>query len=93
MESLSIIFQCYLLEAIFIGRLRGTSVLILDEIFDHQSDGTDIAFADGFTKSRGGNKHRNKTICGLDLLTQMKEGFSKWIPLKDLKDRNRVELV
>ena len=51
-----------------------------------------ISVADGFLISRGGNKHPKKTTCGWELLPQMKEGFSKWVSLKDLKDSNPVKL-
>ena len=42
--------------------------------------------ADGFIISRGGNKHQKKTTHGWELLAQMKEGFSKWVSLNDLKE-------
>ena len=51
-----------------------------------------IYVADGFLIILGGKKHVKKTTCGWELFPQMKEGFSKWVPLKDLKDSNPVKL-
>ena len=65
--------------------IRGTSVFILEEIYDHRSYEADIDVADGFIIIRGGKNHPKKTTYGWELLTQMKEGFSKWVPLKDIK--------
>ncbi len=72
---------------------EGHQFLVLDEISDHRSDGTAILVADGFTVSRNGNRIPKKTTRGWQLLTQMKEGVSEWIALKDLKDSNPVELA
>ena len=48
---------------------------------------------DGFIIRRGGNKRPNKTLCGCELLTQTKEGFQKWVTLKDIKGSNPVYLT
>ena len=64
----------------------------MEEISDHCSCLMAISVADGFLISLGGNKHPKKTTCGWELLPQMKEGFSKWVPLKDIKDSNPVKL-
>ena len=52
-----------------------------------------IAVGDGFIISLGGNKHAKKMTCGWELLNQTKESFSKWGPLKDLKESKPVELA
>ena len=49
--------------------------------------------ADGLIIIRCGNKYPEKTTRGRKLLTQTEEGFSKWVPLKDLKERIPVELA
>ena len=67
--------------------------MILEEISDHQSDGTYITVDDGFIIIRGGNNYPKKTTRGWELLTQIKEEFSEWVPLKDLKESNPVELA
>ena len=46
--------------------------LVLEDIFDHHSDGTAIAVADGFIIIRCCNKKPKKTTHGRELLTQKK---------------------
>ena len=48
---------------------------------------------DGFIISQDGNKHPKKKTRGWELPIQTKEEFSKWVPLKDLKERNLVKLA
>ena len=64
----------------------------MEEISNNWSDRIAIYVDDGFIIRRGGNKHPKKTTRGWELLTQFKEGFSKWMPLKDIKGVNWVEL-
>ena len=52
----------------------------------------DIAVDDGLIIIRGGNKHPKKITRGWELITQMKEGFLKWVSLKDIDERNPVKL-
>jgi hypothetical protein len=67
--------------------------LLLDEISDHTSDGTAIQFADGYVIAKNGNRHPKKMTRGWEFLTQMKEGFPLWVPLKELKESNPIELA
>ena len=60
---------------------------------DHRKDGTAIKVDDGFTIGANGNQHPKKTTRGWELNMKMKEGFSKWVALKDLKESNPVELA
>ena len=40
-----------------------------------------------------GKKHPKKTTIGWELLNQTKEVFLKWIPMKDIKENNPVDLA
>ena len=71
---------------------QGNLFLVLEDIQYHRSDGKDISVADGFIIIQGGKKHPKKTTRGWELLTQMKEQFSKWVPLKYLKERKPFKL-
>ena len=64
---------------------EGHQFFLLEEISDHRIDRTYISVAGEVKIRRGGNKHSKKTTRGWELLTQMKEGFSKWVPLKYIK--------
>ena len=72
---------------------EGHQFLVVKEISDHRKDGTAIEVADGFDIGKNGNRHPKKTTRGWELLVQMKEAFSKWIALKELKESNPVELA
>ena len=63
----------------------GISVLVLDEISNHWIYGMAIAVSDGFIIIQGGKNNPKNTMRGWELLTQMKEGFLKWLSMKDLK--------
>ena len=73
--------------------LEGHQFLVLEEILDHCKHGTAIEVADVFTIGANGNRHPKKTTWGWELNMKMKEGFSKWVALKDLKERNPLELA
>ena len=65
---------------------------VLNEVTDHKKDYSDMAKVDGFIKSSSGNLHRKRTTCGQKLLVEWKDGLVDWVPLKDLKQFNPVEL-
>ena len=72
---------------------EGHQFLVLEEILDHRKYGAAIEVADGFTIGANGNRHPKKKTRGWEMNMKMKEGFSKWVPLKDLKESNPVELA
>jgi hypothetical protein len=66
---------------------------VLHEIIEHKKDGTAIPIEDGFIRSKSGNLHPKKTTRGWKLLVEWKDGSSDWVPLKDLKASNPIELA
>jgi hypothetical protein len=72
---------------------EGHQFLVIQEITEHHRDSTAIDVADGFTISKNGNKVPKKTTRGWKFLTSMKEGFSQWLSLVDLKESNPIELA
>ena len=72
---------------------EGNQYQLLNEIIDHRSDKSAIGIADGFTTSRNGNRVPKKTTQGWSLLVSWKDGFSDWIPLKDLKDAYPIQIA
>lgn len=66
---------------------------ILKEIVEHKRDGSAITIENGFIRSRSGNLHPKKTTRGWKLLVEWRDGSSSWVPLKDLKASNPVELA
>lgn len=72
---------------------EGRHYQVLSEISDHQSDASAIKRKDGFIRSKNGNLHAKKTTRGWKLEVEWKDGTVSWVPLKDLKHSNPVELA
>ena len=65
----------------------------LQEITNHSKYWSSIPISDGMVCSYNGNTFPKKTTRLWDLLVDWKDGSSSWIPLKDLKAYNPVELA
>ena len=72
---------------------EGNSYSIMSEIIDHKSDRSAVSKDDGFETTKNGLKRRRRTTKGWKLLVSWKDGSSNWIPLKDLKESNPVEVA
>ena len=71
---------------------EGHHCQLLTEVTDHKKYYSYIAKVDGFIMSSSGNLHRNRTTCGWKLLVGWKDVSVDWVPLKDLKHPNPVEM-
>ncbi|GFH48949.1 hypothetical protein CTEN210_05425 [Chaetoceros tenuissimus] len=71
---------------------EGRHQQVLKEISDHSWDHTAIPRWDGYIKSKSGMVPK-KTTRGWELLVEWKDGTMSWVPLKDLKNSNPVELA
>jgi len=72
---------------------EGRSYSVLGDIVDHRTNGHALSKDDGFTHTRGGRKVQRKTTRGWELQVEWKDGSADWVPLKDLKESNPVELA
>jgi hypothetical protein len=72
---------------------EGRHFAILQEITDHKKDGSALSKDDGFIENRHGQRHPKLTTRGWKLLVSWKDGSTDWIPLKDLKEANPVEVA
>ena len=59
---------------------------------DHKKDDSAIAKVDGFIKSSSGNLHQKSTTHGWKLLVEWKDNSVYWVPLKELKQSNPVDM-
>ena len=66
---------------------------MLTEVTDHKRDYSAITTVDGFITSSNGNLHFNNMTRCWKLLVECKDGSVDWVPLKDLKHSNPVELT
>jgi hypothetical protein len=67
--------------------------MVLKEIINHKSDGTAMNIEDRYVISHNGNKVLKKTTKGWKIRVKWNDGSLDWLPLKDLKDSNLVELA
>ena len=72
---------------------EGHHYQLMAEISDHRKDRTAIPISNGMMRSRNGNMVPKKTTRGWELLVEWKDGSSSWVPLKDLKVSNPVEVA
>ena len=67
--------------------------LFLDDIIDHQVNGNTVPKQDGWVRSSNSASKRVITTRGWDLKILWKDDTSTWIPLKDIKEVNPVEVA
>lgn len=72
---------------------EGRSYAILKEIIDYKSDGNAITKLDGYFTTRSGARRPKQTTRGWKLCVEWRDGTSDWIPLKDLKASNHIEVA
>jgi hypothetical protein len=72
---------------------EGRQFALIDSIIDHQKDGTAVSRDDMYVQHAGNNRHMRRTTKGWKLLVQWKDGTTTWVPLKDLKESNPVEVA
>ena len=72
---------------------EGHQYQVFTEVNDHKKDDSDISKVDGFIKSSSGNLHRKSTTRGWKILVKWKDGSVDWVPLKELKQSNPVDLA
>ncbi len=72
---------------------EGRHYQLLSEIQEHRTNGKAIKRSDGYIIGKNGNRHAKKTTAGWDLLVEWRDGSMDWVPLKDLRASNPVELA
>jgi hypothetical protein len=72
---------------------EGRSYSVLREIVDHRTNGHALSKDDGFTTDRKGKRHPRITTRGWELQVEWRDGSATWVPLKELKQSNPVEVA
>lgn len=72
---------------------EGHQYMIFRGIVDHTKDNSAINKDDGYTTSKNGNRTPKKTTQGWKILIEWKDDTTTWVPLKDVKNSNPVELA
>ena len=63
------------------------------DVTDQKKDDSAISNVDGFSKSRSGKLHRKRMIHVWKILVEWRDSSVDWVPLKELKQSNPVELA
>ena len=71
----------------------GFSTAMLKSIIDHKWNDDAVSSNDGYIISKEGRKQPWKTTKGWKLLVQWSDNSKSWVPLKDLKESNPVEVA
>ena len=71
----------------------GREFLLMEEIVDHRKDGHAVPIDDGFIETPSGTRRPKITTKGWFLLVKWKDGTTTWVPLKDLKESNPVQVA
>jgi hypothetical protein len=72
---------------------EGRTFAILDEVVGHRTNGHALSKDDGFFMTRSGKKAPVMTTRGWELQVQWKDGTTTWVPLKDIKGSNPVQVA
>lgn len=71
---------------------EGRHFSVLQEIIDHRRRPSAVPSSDGVIRTATGERPR-RTTRGWDLLVEWKDGSSTWVPLKDIKESNPVDVA
>ena len=63
----------------------------LEGILDHSVGSNAVAKKDMWTKTKSGRRKRETTV-GWKFHVKWKDGTTTWVPLKDLKESNPIEI-
>ena len=72
---------------------EGHHYQLLTGVTEHKKDDSATAKVGGLINSSSGNLHRNKMTCGWKLLVEWKDSSVDWVPLKYLRQSNKVDLA
>jgi hypothetical protein len=66
---------------------------MIDDIIDYRKEDNACRTEDMWITSKNGNKHPRMTTKGWKLCVLWKDGSTSWVPLKDLKESNPIEVA
>ena len=72
---------------------EGHECLVMREICDHRKNIRAISIDDGYIVDCHGVKQPKITLDGWEVLIEWKDSLTSWVQLKDVKDRNPIELT
>ena len=71
----------------------GFSLTLMDAIIDYRCTNTAIDKKDGYVYTKSGQKRKQKTTAGWELLVKWKDESETWIRLVDMKESHPIEVA
>ena len=71
----------------------GHTAMIMDDILDHRKSDLAIPKKEGWIRTPQGATKRVITTKGWDIKVQWQDGTSNWVPLRDIKEANPIEVA
>ena len=65
---------------------EGNQQVLMNEIIDYQTNGTELKQQDAFTTTKTGTQHRRETSNGWEFLIEWKDGSTNLVCLKDIME-------
>jgi hypothetical protein len=72
---------------------EGHRQLMLKEIIDHRTNGTEIKKEDGYFTTSQGTRRKKRTTRGWEMCLEWKDGSQTWVAMKDVKNSSPLELA
>ena len=72
---------------------EGNRQVLMNEIIDYRTNGTELKQQDAFITTKTGTKCRRETTKGWELLVEWKDSSTNWVSLKDIKESYLVEVA
>ena len=72
---------------------KGNRHVLMNEIIDYRTNGTELKQQDAFIMTKMGTKHRRETTKGWELVIEWTDGSTNWVSLKDIKEPYPVEVA
>lgn len=73
--------------------MDGHTSLVLESIVDHRKDETAIKNEDKYFRTKQGQRRLRQTTKGWELCVLWRNGEEQWVPLRELKQSNPVEVA
>ena len=72
---------------------NGQSYALLDSIVNYRKSSEALSVKDAFITTKSGQKIPRKSTIGWELLAAWRDGSESWIPLREMKQSNPIEVA
>ena len=72
---------------------EGRQFQVINEIIDHRTNERALTKENGYVMGRNRSRIAKKTTIGWEMLVEFNDGVQHWIPMKDIKDSNPIDLA